>query len=140
MKYTDEQENYIFEEFTRYFPHVADAVTKWCVSGQFEVTMFTDDEQKCIYNSIDHSLFMVGPIDKDNITEDECRARIGRRIETILFDIGMTQDELANEIGVNQGTVSRYINGTTSVSMSMLCKIAKATGRQVTDFMDLIYF
>lgn len=53
---------------------------------------------------------------------------IGRNIKRVLERQGKTQRELAEEIGVTECSVSRYINGDRVPKATMFAKIADALG------------
>ena len=51
---------------------------------------------------------------------------IGQRLKKVLNDRGMMQKELAEKIGANEMTVSRYIHGGRIFSVPILIEICKA--------------
>ncbi|MEK3993663.1 LexA family transcriptional regulator [Psychrobacillus sp. FSL K6-2365] len=53
---------------------------------------------------------------------------MGSYIESVLNRIGMKPIELANRIGVDRSTVTRYLKGTRKISMEDVPKIANAIG------------
>lgn len=53
---------------------------------------------------------------------------VARYIEGVLNEIKMKPAELANRIGVDRSTVSRYLKGTRKISMEDIPKIASAIG------------
>jgi len=53
---------------------------------------------------------------------------IAKYIESTLIKIGMKPSELANRIGVDRSTITRYFNGTRKISMEDIPKIANAIG------------
>lgn len=53
---------------------------------------------------------------------------IANYIENVLNRIGMKPTELANRIGVDRSTVTRYLKGTRKISMEDIPKIASAIG------------
>ena len=50
-------------------------------------------------------------------------------------EAGLTQEDLAQEIGVNRATLSKYESGVISPTLDMLAKIAVALNRPVQDLL-----
>lgn len=62
---------------------------------------------------------------------------LGQRIKEAREDAGLTQQELADRIGIKQGqTVSNYERGVTEVTTKRLRRIAEATGKPITFFVQ----
>lgn len=58
------------------------------------------------------------------MTEIEFMKQIGNNIRDALDDWGMSQQELADEAGISQTTISRYINGDIMPSLKNIINIA----------------
>ena len=54
--------------------------------------------------------------------------RLGRRIRTLRKELGLTQEDLAFEVGVNRSYMGFIERGERNPSLAMLNKIAKALG------------
>jgi transcriptional regulator with XRE-family HTH domain len=52
--------------------------------------------------------------------------RLGRRIKTLRKELGLTQEDLAFEVGVNRSYMGFIERGERNPSLAMLKKIAKA--------------
>ena len=52
--------------------------------------------------------------------------RLGRRIKTLRKELGLTQEDLAFEVGVNRSYLGFIERGERNPSLAMLKKIAKA--------------
>jgi transcriptional regulator with XRE-family HTH domain len=52
--------------------------------------------------------------------------RLGRRIRTLRKELGLTQEDLAFEVGVNRSYMGFIERGERNPSLAMLKKIAKA--------------
>jgi transcriptional regulator with XRE-family HTH domain len=59
-------------------------------------------------------------------------ARIGRLVERLRREAGLTQAELAARIGTTQPAVSKIESGRTLPGLELLDRIARAAGRPVT--------
>ena len=58
---------------------------------------------------------------------------VGGRLRTARRSAGLTQKQLADELGVESITVSRWERGATSPSLTRLRRIAELTGTTVSD-------
>jgi transcriptional regulator with XRE-family HTH domain len=58
---------------------------------------------------------------------------VGERLRTARRSVGLTQKQLADELGVESITVSRWERGATSPSLTRLRRIAELTGTTVSD-------
>jgi transcriptional regulator with XRE-family HTH domain len=58
---------------------------------------------------------------------------VGGRLRTARRSAGLTQKQLADELGVESITVSRWERGVTSPSLPRLRRIAELTGTTVSD-------
>ena len=53
-----------------------------------------------------------------------------------MLESGFNQNTLAKELGLTQGAVSKWLNGTSEVSTKLLYAIAAATGKPINYFFD----
>lgn len=61
---------------------------------------------------------------------------VGQRIKTLRKAKGLTQDQLAEQVGMDSRHISRLETGTHFPSIDSLEAIAKALGVQLKDFFD----
>ncbi|MDR2425880.1 MAG: helix-turn-helix domain-containing protein [Endomicrobium sp.] len=61
---------------------------------------------------------------------------VGKTIKAAAFDAGLTQTELAKRLGVKQQLISKWITGYLNPKLSTLEKIAKATSKPLSYFLD----
>lgn len=59
-----------------------------------------------------------------------------KRIKQALAEAGLTQQDLAEKLGVTAATVNSYINRKTQTRATTLKRIAKATGKDISYFFD----
>ena len=71
------------------------------------------------------------------MTEMEYMRFIGRNIKQLLDEYPMTQEELAEKIGVNKGTISRYINAERMPSVKNIVNIAYILECDITDIIEI---
>ena len=56
--------------------------------------------------------------------EDYNSIKMGQRIRELRLENGLSQQQLAHEIGVTQNTISQYEKGTAKTSIDVLIKLA----------------
>lgn len=61
---------------------------------------------------------------------------IAQKIKIAMLESGFNQNTLAKELGLTQGAVSKWLNGTSEVSTKLLYAIAAATGKPINYFFD----
>lgn len=59
----------------------------------------------------------------------------GKKIKLARVELDMTQTDLANKIGANQKSVSRYENGLSTPELETMEKIAKVLKKPVDHFL-----
>ena len=61
---------------------------------------------------------------------------VGERIQKVRKEKGITQEELAEKIGVKRAAISKYESGSIELTVSMLDKIAAALGTDLNSILD----
>ena len=70
---------------------------------------------------------------KNYISEDEFRRKVGMIIKQMLTDKGMTQKELSLITGISIVSINRYIKGKATMSTYNANKIENAFGCRLSD-------
>ena len=70
---------------------------------------------------------------KNYISEDEFRRKVGMIIKQMLTDKGMTQKELSLITGISIVSINRYIKGKATMNTYNANKIANAFGCRLSD-------
>jgi len=70
------------------------------------------------------------------VRSDPADVALGERIRALRRRRGLTQADLAIEVGVTFQQIQKYERGANRVSVSMLGRIAKALESSVTDLLD----
>lgn len=129
---------YIFENFKRYFPSIAEKTVHWYPSGRHEITVRLNDRSKVYFNDLTKGVRRVPEYDdSEKMSEEEWRDRFGTKLADVINDKGISQRDLAEAIGVSTIMISKYINGKTSPSsytLSKLAKVLECTVSELTDF------
>lgn len=84
---------------------------------------FPDGTTK-VYDDMNKSIRVIYT-DRTNISEDAWRREFVRRIKILMLRHSMTQEELANRLGISQPTLSGYLTGRNMPSFYFVTKLAK---------------
>lgn len=117
--------NRMYEDFQLYFPVVASKSEDYYENGHSELIVKMKDGSYLSYDYIDKTIRNL-PIDKYNMTEDECKREFRFRLYKIMCMKGVNQKELSELVGVSEVTISKYLNGHSLPSFYIVDKIAKA--------------
>lgn len=115
---------YILEQLEMHFPHVSENMESYESDGIYGLFIRMKDGRKLYYDNIDDSIWKL-PDDKDNMTEEEYRREFGRRLRMIMRRQGINQLTLAEQAGLTQPQLSKYMNGKTTASSYVVRKIAR---------------
>lgn len=70
------------------------------------------------------------------MNNQDLKKQLGHRIKVRRVDCRLTQEELANRIGMKQGQLSQVERGLLGLSVSQLVAIARALDCQVSDLLE----
>lgn len=70
------------------------------------------------------------------MTEIEWLDIFGDNLRDILLDVGMTQSELANELGIDKSLVSRYVNKQYIPNLKTIINIAYILNCDISELID----
>lgn len=112
-------------DFEVHYPSYArDVVDYWeCCIYELAVKMY--DGEVLIYDYINKAIRRA-PSYGDELTEQECKNEFGLRLQRILYSKGMTQEDLADAIGISRTMVNHYITGRINPSFTKVDKICRA--------------
>lgn len=115
---------YLLKNFELYFPATFSKTISYKIVDEL-VYAELNDGTIVRYDDLRNSIKTVKRIDMD-LTEQQSRIELSRRIYNRMRRMGMTQYELAAMTGLSEVTISKYMNGKTSPTYFSLSKIAKA--------------
>ena len=125
----------IFNNFNVNFPLTAKQSVEWKVTGPSEITVELSDGTKIIYDDFDKTLINIdytsGPM-----TEQQWKNEFGRRLNKRLYLSGVSQQELADRIGVTRQLVGRYVNGSSVPNPLTIRAIARVLNCDISDLID----
>lgn len=125
--------NSVLENFKRHFPLIAADVVDVINRTDTFVEVELGGGDRIVYDDIDNTIRRL-PIDRDAMSEDECRREFGIRLRRLMYVKGVTEAELSERTGITQPRLSGYIRGKNSPSFYKVDKIAKALGCSVDEF------
>ena len=116
-----------------YFPTIANHAVSYQETNDFELTIQCDDGETVIYDDLDKTVRVLPP---NGGVDDETlwRQEFGRRLRKRMVRKGLTQQELADEVGISQVMLSNYITGRSMPGFYIVDKIARALDCSVDDF------
>jgi transcriptional regulator with XRE-family HTH domain len=72
----------------------------------------------------------------DILMHDDSLTNLSKKIKQALFDANLTQKELSRKVGISQHQVSNLVCGGGSTKFKTLKKIARATNKPLSYFID----
>lgn len=125
----------ILSEFEFEYPELAKKVIDSYPSGQMELTVKLDDGVKIAYDYLMKTVRTVyDPKDEsDHIPEDDYRKSFAAKLYKKMRVNGMSQEELADMVGVSRVSMSSYMNGHSMPNIYILTKLAKALKCTITE-------
>lgn len=128
----------ILEQFGRYYPSLYEQTVDWWASGRTFIFVRLDDGSVFEFNSIDNSIrrIRVNEYDEDDTAR---RKAFGANLEKLIPLSGMTKGELAENLGITNAMMTRYLKGTSMPSAVKAYQLASALGCRVDDLFDDTY-
>lgn len=142
-KIEEDAEEEVKERYTALYRHHVDAekmrrymeenIINYYAINEWDLFIELQNGDKFIFDS--HRNTVNFDLYKNNdLTETQEIREFARILQKLLDRNYMTQEELANEIGVSRLTINRYINGKRTPDYITLSKMAKVLKCSVDDF------
>lgn len=127
----------MLDQFKMYFPDLYEQTVDWWKSGPYHITVLLRDNSRAEFDSSDNTVRWVQKVDytTDN---DILRKEIGRNIRKFIIYRGMRQQDVAEQAGITQAMLSRYINGTSLPGLDKVHNLAVVLGCQVADLIGTV--
>ena len=122
----------LLENLKTYFPFLANDIISWIKNDEWGITVRTRQGETFFYDDYEHTIRRL-PKDSDKLTEEQCRLEFGTRLRRLMYGKGISQTELADQIGIQRTQLNNYINGKTSPSFYIVDRIAKALHCSIED-------
>lgn len=125
----------ILSEFEFEYPELAKKVIDSYPSGQMELTVKLDDGNKLAYDYLMKTVRTIyNPKDEsDYMPEDIYRKSFAAKLYNKMRVNGISQEELADMVGVSRVSMSSYMNGRSMPNIYILNKLAKALKCTITE-------
>lgn len=114
--------NTIYENFKLDWPPIYADAQDIVQDGPYELVVWTKEGSIYTYSMLDRSVRRVSSTNTPS--DEEYAIAFGKKLSGILYSKGITQAELANKLGVSQGTVSNYLTGRTLPRIPQIRRIA----------------
>jgi ribosome-binding protein aMBF1 (putative translation factor) len=128
----------ILDQFELYYPSLYEQSVDWWASGRTTISVRLQDQSVFEYNHIDNT---IRRIRVDDYSEDESvrRKAFGHNLQKIISGCGMSQNDLAEKVGITNAMLSRYIHGTSMPSADKAHMIANTIGCTMDELFDDTY-
>lgn len=100
-------------------------MVKYEMPDSFTLIAFLDDGTKLLYDSLTNSTRRL-KTDPREMTDEDMLTEFRYRLRHIMALRGFNQLRLAEETGISQVSISKYLNGKSDPSLLNLLKIARA--------------
>lgn len=129
----------VYDMFCEDYPMLAKDLVDWYPSAQMEITIKISDGRKYAYDFMTRVAYPVYEPGETiiDISEEEWRKLFARNLNRKIRNVAMTQDRLAETIGVTQVTISKYTNGLATPNSRNLIKIAKALKCSIHELVNM---
>lgn len=125
--------NIIINRFKQYFPNLYEKTVDWWPASKYYITFKLNDGDLIEFNYTDCSIRRVRPAETLK-EKDEFKKELGHNIQKFIKRTNITQNELADTIGVSRAMMSRYITGTSVPGADKLYLLSKLLNCSVNDF------
>ena len=93
----------------------------------FELFIKYPDGTVKVFNDLERSIRFISR-DVNNISDEEWQKEFTRRVRWQMRRKGYTQEELAEELGINRVTLNGYLTGKNMPNFRFVTKLAKVLG------------
>lgn len=127
-------EQYILDYIRHIDPFIQEKdIQEATMVNEYDLFVKFKDGRKYIYDTY-HNTFSGFYPDNHQLTDDEWNRSFKTRLRKMLSRKNVTQEELADRLGISRVTINRYINGQTIPSSLMLKKISLALDCDINEF------
>lgn len=128
----------ILDQFELYYPDFYKQADDWWASGRMTIAVKLRDGSVFEYNRMDNTIRRIRT-DEVNGDDDHVAKEFSANLKKIIPFCGKTQTEIANELGITNAMLSRYIHGTSIPNAGKAFRIAKILGCTVDELFDSNY-
>lgn len=123
------------DEFLLYHGYFRPHILSTEALSPYELKVELDDGSAIVFDSLFKTVVTMrrGEV----VTDEEWQQEFGRRLNRALWKKGMTQEDLADEVGVSKRMLTRYMNGHSIPSARNISKISKVLECETSDLIDI---
>ena len=118
-----------------YFTFIFDRMVSYRFCYDNKMIVKTDKNESYIYNTSMNSIRRLP--DSSNMDKGTFSKEFGRRVEYVLWQRRMSQNDLAEALDMDPAQLSRYLNGKTTVPFYVVDKIARVLDCSVDELRHL---
>lgn len=129
----------VYEAFCQDYPNLDEEMVDWYPSAQLEITVKIKGGKKYAYDFLNRQAYLVFDPDDDDIdiSEEEWRKMFAHNLNRKMRNVAMTQDRLADKVGISQVTISKYTKGLAIPNSRNLIKMARALKCSIHELVNM---
>lgn len=125
----------ILDRFEKCQPYLYKRSVDWWPSGRTCISVKLSDGTVYEYDPIENTIRRLR-VDA-SLPDDETMAKeLGINLQKFVTNSGMSQNEMASELGITSAMLSRYIHGTSMPSAVKALRIARLLGCGLDELFD----
>ena len=129
----------IVESFKRDHPYMEEDLNDWRPRGDMGIRITLRDGTNYDYDIVSRGVRRVKNFlvtNKDDITDEQCRASIAYHLNEYMNLKGFTQQTLSEYTGLGKGSIHNYMTAKATPSATALRKLAHALDCSMSDLLD----
>lgn len=123
----------IIYKYKQYHPSFYEKTVDWWPSHKYFITFKLSDGELVEFNYTDYTIRRVRPVNTLK-TKEEFRKELGYNIKKFIKKTTITQNELAEKLGITRTMLSRYITGAAVPGADKLYLLSQLLNCTITDF------
>lgn len=136
-----EQYKRIIESYKTWYPIMYKQTVDCRPSGRYTILVTLEDGTRIEYNSFDNTIKDVTKFyihdSEENVDEEQWRKEFGRKLRLAITNRGISQEKVADRVGISRQMMTRYVRGSSTPSgyiLSKLSEILDCDVRELTRF------
>lgn len=128
----------ILDRFEHYYPYLYEQTVDWWPSGRMCITAKLEDGVLIEFDSYDDTIRRIQP--NQYVTDIEVlRKNIGHNLKKVILSRNMAQSDIAEQCGITEAMLSRYIHGTSMPGIDKVYALATVLGCRAIDIIGESY-
>lgn len=127
----------ILTRFERNHPYIYDQAVDWWASGRVSIALKLEDGTVVDYNDLENTVRWVTI--NENFDEESKRRAFGHNLQKFIILRGLSKSDIAENLGITNAMLSRYIHGKAMPSFDKGRDIAILMGCSMEELFDETY-